>query len=218
MLKKIEAVGMALLALTIGVIALIGLLLFLWHIEEATPWRNMDEGDWGTWVGAIGAIAALFSTIHLATTETRRRHTDELLKARLHAVSMNLRALHAQFMLGQIADKFSKMSAADSPHDRIARFHENFKQIEVWKVEDLVPLIPLPDQVAPKLAQAADEMRVVGRVLKQLDERYAELATDKRMKLIAGLHPNMAKTSVLIEECLVSLRRAIAELGLRSDR
>jgi len=207
-----------LLVLAISVLALIGVLLFAWHIEDATPWADMKAADWGVWVGALGTVAALFGTIVLATTETRRRHSDNLSAARLHSISMRLRLGHAHEMLRKIAENLSKATEDDSPQNLFALSLVNFRQIDRWNVVDLLPLTPLPKQTAANLAQAADELRVVERVLVQLSERYAGLSVVNRMRLVRGLHPNMTKTSHLIKEALVEVTRAVEDLGIPIHR
>jgi hypothetical protein len=131
-------------------------------------WPQLSPSDWGTWVGSIGTVATLYGTIRLATAETRRRERSEQLLARLHAAGMLLRLERAHEIVGRLAHSMAFVTTVkDIGPGLFAHNLKSLEEIELWDVADLVPLVPLPHNVASKLAQAADQIRTVKRLLSE---------------------------------------------------
>jgi hypothetical protein len=165
-----------------GIVIMSLWLLFAVHqgintLVKAHNWQPLSASDWGTWAGAIGTVATLIGTIHLARTETRRRERSELLLAQLHAAGMLLRMERAHgIVVIAIAQLNHVMETTELPnaildnrlaHPFLTWTVENLNQIEIWGGADLVPLAPLPNHVASKLAQAAEQLRTVKRLLEE---------------------------------------------------
>ena len=179
--QKILEWGLAFLTFAVGLLALIGVLLFTWSIESATPWAVMGPDDWGVWVGSIGMVGALFGTIFLATTETRRRHQEKLVLAHLHAAAMIARiqlAHNSVFVLVRtLADREDVDEIGPSFYQERL---DSLRSLKLWTVSDLVHLVPLPHNTATKLAQAVDQLHAIERLLKTAQaERFDGTKLDR---------------------------------------
>ena len=154
--QKIQDWGLALLALAIGFLALIGVLLFFWHAEDATLWTKMTAAEWGVWVGSIGTLGAWFGTIWLATSETRRRVRQEHEAARLHATSIKIRLAFAAGSLAGVVDLLKRTIEAKKFNREILQVcHNQLEQIEDIPVEDAFPLTALNNNSATFVVSAA---------------------------------------------------------------
>jgi hypothetical protein len=156
----------ALLIIAICLLAFVSVLAFLWHVEEATPWAAMNAAEWGVWVGSIGTIGAFVGTIWIATTTSRIRRNEALMSARLHAISMVWRLVYIHATMSTALDILKKANV-DSILQQRSLVEETINEITFWPIRDLLPLVPLKDNLAGKLAQAADQVGLAIELLKR---------------------------------------------------
>lgn len=127
---------------------------------RAAPWSCMDATVSAYWVAAVGSVGAIFSALFLATTETRRRRSEDLSKARLTAIhihtdllSMEATAHGVRENLKEIQVIFEKRTKF--PGQNIENFldcGDRLHSITMFPSSDLIPLTPLRGHCADKIA------------------------------------------------------------------
>lgn len=169
---------------------------------KAHHWKGMSAGDWGTWIGSIGTVGALIGTIWLATAQARRKRTDDLTLARLHAASMVLRLHHAETTISDVCQDLLK--AVDRPFEptlaQLKEISAKLSAISLWGIDDLVPLVPLPGNAAAKLARAADSLDSVGRGLSRTIADYYVMFEEEIRNFAKFLYVMLASALEYIEE------------------
>jgi hypothetical protein len=159
-----------------------GLLIFFAY--TIWIWPTLQPGDKGTWSGALGTVGTLIGTIWLATSESRRRHRDEITRARLHAASFMLQLAHASGALGQVTRSLQIDTQVDRGPGPILACLTNMQGIELWTIEDLIPLAPLSKNFAALLAESADQIKSFTKIL-EMAGRDASLSTSEKRKIFA---------------------------------
>jgi hypothetical protein len=108
---------------------------------EWIHWRDWSPSDWGTWAGAIGTVATLVGTIHLATTETRRRTRQEKLAAELHGVILSSRLAHVEARLMASKSLLSRaLEREDIRAGLLKECHAQISAIDEFTPEDVLPI------------------------------------------------------------------------------
>lgn len=123
------------------------------------PWDKMGVAEWAYWFGAIGTIGAMIGTIWLATTESRRRARAETRRAHLYAASIILRLTRAHALLTQTCHQLKVYALIDHSPDAILNVKQHLVKIDLWDVDDLIPLASLRGDSTFQLAEACTEIR-----------------------------------------------------------
>lgn len=123
------------------------------------PWDKMGVSEWAYWLGAVGTIGAMIGTIWLATTESRRRARAETRRAYLHAASFILRLSRAHALLKQACNQLKVYALTDHPPEAIISAKQYLTKIDLWDVDDLIPLASLRGDSTFQLAEACTEIR-----------------------------------------------------------
>jgi hypothetical protein len=156
----------------IGVMSLWG--LFAVHkgvdaLVRAHNWQAMTISDWGTWVGSIGTVATLIGTIHLATTETRRRTHQEQLTAELQSVAIDIRLAHAE---GCLAGSKTLLEHVVNEHVGLRQLYEfamrQIVEIEEISIDAILPLATLPTNVASIVVRTAASLKGLRHISQML--------------------------------------------------
>jgi hypothetical protein len=135
-------------------------------LMKAHNWVGLTPSDWGTWAGAVGTVATLIWTVRLATAQTRQKTKDDPTLARLHA-SMVRRLAHAQTVVADVCRMLDIGRQIQMGPEHCASMAGKLDSIDLWAVDELVPLVPLPSNTAAKLAQSADQIRTAQKVLRK---------------------------------------------------
>jgi len=213
LLQKIQEWAYTLLVVAICLLALIGVLLFAWHFEDATPWRRMSAGEWGVWVGSIGTVGALIGTIWLATEDRReaRKHAQDraVLASAALTIRLSLLADELQSAVESLLDYATTKTAAE--------YKGHAKTIEdagTWSDEELLPLIVLPHHVASRLAsvrsvieQAIIDMRFISQ--NYLYSWMQDTLDERRGKLAASLVIARDTVQFAADECKRTVKDAV---------
>lgn len=212
MQKKIIGWAYAILVITIALLALIGVLLFAWHIEDATPWADMKAADWGVWVGAVGTVATLAMTVWLATSEQRRRTRAERDLALVTVAGLTFRIS----IVKNGMDGIGAVLLSDMTNNRATnytRVSAMLAQLPTWKPEELVALVGVHDHLAARLAFAAAEIEGVRTAIDMsVDVSLYTDPTVSRMFNAITLPRINAPVEVLVD-CLARCRRYMDESG-----
>lgn len=168
--------------------------------------RNFDlsKSDWGTWVGSLGTVLTLLGTIWLATNAERKRERESKILARLHSASMLLRLIKAKAQLGnafQVLDH-SYQTQNELTIEQIGDMHYRLDSIQNWHVSDLVPLAPLPNNTAVKLAQVADYINTSVDLLIRVSRHYPTLSHQERLNFVFTMHPMLKSTSEFLDQSI----------------
>lgn len=174
-----------------------GLLIFFAY--TILLWPTLQPGDKGTWSGALGTVGTLIGTIWLATSESRRRHRDEITRARLHAASFMLQLAHASGAIGQVARSLQRDIQIDRGPTPILACLSVMREIELWAIEDLIPLAPLPNNVAALLAEAADQIKSFTKILDKAGRDESLSTPEKRKSFAEKAHRLMSGTASLLD-------------------
>ena len=145
-----------LIAGTIILAIVAGLIYFAFW---AIPWSKFGVAEWAYWVGAIGTVGTLLGTIRLATTETRRHILAEQRRAHLCAAAMLLRLMRATVLIKCTIANLDLYAEIDHAPDVILQAKQHLMKIDIWNVEELMPLAPLSGDSAFQLAEACSEIR-----------------------------------------------------------
>jgi hypothetical protein len=191
-------------AVFLTILALLGLAAGL-HVLMTLPF----DGKGPEWAGAIGTVATLIWAIWLATAETRRRQHAERVLANLHGAGMVKRielarnSVHTLLTFLPITDDVDAIGP-DYYQERL----DSLNRLELWQVTDLVPLIPLPHNTATKLAQAADQLHALKRLLKIGQDERSTASKDARVR---------TKNAILAGASVVRLQLRDAETECRKS-
>lgn len=142
---------------SVGVFSTIGIVCATMVIARLPYWGDKSP----EWVGALGTIAAFAGTIWIATAETRRRHRDEMTRARLQAAALAFRIRHVILETNELTskiDKFYDVNDTDKCLSYCAHVKETMEAMNLWTIDEVAILAPLPDNTAARLAQASDEI------------------------------------------------------------
>lgn len=172
------------------------------------------SGDMATWAGAFGTFVAFAGTIWVATSETRRRTRDELLKARLRAASMVLRLVQAQACIETVCRDLELCGKVDMGVEPFLNSRDTLKNIDIWGIDELIPLAPLPNNAAVQLAAASDQTRSAIPILENAAVRLKAEKPTERTKFAQSLHKNLSGTASLIEQSIVECEKASKALHL----
>lgn len=135
--------------------------------QNLINWSGLTASDWGTWIGAVGTVTTLAGTIHLATTETRRRKREEETKAnivasalapRVQIASRQLRAFHTKLLFRNMDG-----SPYSSPKEE-AGYLLGIKYMPAT-TEELSALAALDDGTASKLAYSQARLEIIHRAI-----------------------------------------------------
>lgn len=198
--KFLKYLGYSTMALLLVVFTII---ILRWGINFL-DWARFDAGDLGTWVGAVGTVGALFGTVVLARSETRRRLRQEHDAAVIAAAFIDLplevyrRTLRTviEGLKRPVEDNF------DNPWEQLAL---ELGQLPTWTREDLQPLLYLGNHIAAHLAVAQDFVR-------NSKDRLEAIASQKAAGVI-DLH----ELSEFNEETRLVLDEALRRVSIASD-
>lgn len=204
--QKIFDCACALLALAIALGALIGMLLFAWHVEGATPWAEMKAADWGVWVGAIGTIATFIGTINLATNETRRRTRQENLAAEMHGVVLSSRLAHVEARLTASKKLLSKaMESEDLRAGLLKECHFQIAAIEDFPPEEVLPIAVFGGNTGAIVIRATAGLTA----LRHLSDMLGALAAAPDINRIKTMFEMVSDNLDMLNDAVQSLRSAL---------
>lgn len=146
------------LGTAISILAII--LELLYFMYRVMPWAKMGVAEWAYWVGATGSVGAIFMAFRLATTETRRRRTEDLSKARLTAIHIHMDLLHMEAVAHGVRENLrdiqliyqNKVKFQGQNIENFSDFADRLHKIVPFSSSDLIPLVPLSGNCADKIA------------------------------------------------------------------
>lgn len=181
---------------------------FAFGAYEWISWSRLTPSDWGTWLGAIGTIGALFGTIHLARTETRRRERNERTIARLHGASMSPRVEDALIVVTRVATMLHLARTGERDPAYYGQCAAQLTDAEFWSIDEITPLAPLPFNTAIKLAETVALVHSVERTLRLMADHH-NISSQEQREQVEGL-------SMLIRRAVINLDEAGRECRLGS--
>lgn len=125
---------------------------------ELIGWRSLTATDWAAWVGAIGTLLAFGGTIWIASGERRFRSRQRRELAMIAAEAIKPVIYE---VLNDFAHLICEMLPTNDPEDwgnPTTTTIEHFVAIKMWSNNDLLPLLPLPNQCASKLMRARTQI------------------------------------------------------------
>jgi hypothetical protein len=194
----------------LGILLVAGLATDLIMVGRA---YNLSKSDWATWVGSLGTVATLIGTIYLAGTATRQRERQELITARLHAAGMTMRLSVVFSRIGDARRILRKGAEAGITPENLAKCHATLANIDMWKVNDLVPLVPLPENTAVKLAMAADQLPTVTRMAEHLATGFQQIQTQEIKTLVTTIDVMLAAICDMIAQATIVCSTGIAPVN-----
>jgi hypothetical protein len=141
----------------VGVFCSIGITCVVLLIAKLPYWGEKAP----EWIGALGAIAAFAGTIFLATAETRRRNREEMTRARLQASALTFRVKHVVLVAKELTSKIEPFYDEADAEKCLAFCNfvkEKLTALQLWTVDEIAILAPLPSNTAERLAQVMDEV------------------------------------------------------------
>ena len=128
---------------------------------------DLTKSDWAAWLGAVGTVGTLVGTIWLATDQSRRQQDDAVLKARLYSAHMMLRLATAKGELSQGLNCLKRGAAGELQANSVLNIASYFRAAKLWTIDELIPMAPLPGNIAGKLAEALDQVALVISLIEQ---------------------------------------------------
>jgi hypothetical protein len=178
-LQKIQDWGVALLTFAIGLLVFIGVLLFAWHVEDATPWAAMSAGDWGVWVGSVGTVATLVMTIRLATESSRTQRREQLELALVTTAGMMVRLRNVLRGLAIAQDALSNpLKLPDDVRPTFLACFNKINETVLWNAQELTPMVTLPNQVSARLVWISTNVQTEMAVFKMISDEEESPAWD----------------------------------------
>ena len=161
---------------------------------------DLSKSDWATWVGSIGTVGALIGTIWIASAQARSAARMERTRARLHAASIVVRLLHVKGDLRRTAETMRSIDPAHIYEPKFRLSLESLQSIQLWTIEDVMPLLPLPGGIAGLLAHSIGSIEGLRRVLANA-MTSGELGTaDGRAEFIRGFCFQIDRVVKFVEE------------------
>lgn len=181
-------------------------------------WQPLSASDWGTWVGAVGTVATLFGTIRLATSETRRRHRQELALAQLHSLAIRDRLNRANSNLKTAIAILEIALECDGDGEDLAYLvaaNKELVEIPPLLIEDLVPIAAFNSKVAFLLVTVGNHLRTFQSTAFSLANDFSESdgathrhsLTDKLRHKLIGLQEQIAPTIVALNAHVLDIDR-----------
>lgn len=166
---------------------------------------NGKIGDAATWAGALGAFLAFGGAIWIATTETRRRHADELVVAKLTAAGMTMRLAILRGELKRIVGILERASTVDTFPLNFEAIADLLAKHAEWNPDEVVRLVPLPNHCAYKLAGGFDRLGAVSSLARDVHRASPSLVSGGHMeasqKLLFALNEAYKLISIATDEC-----------------
>jgi hypothetical protein len=198
----------------VTVFTVIGIACVTMIIAQLPSWEDKKP----EWIGAIGTIAAFAGTIWIATSESRRRRREELLRARLQAVAMAHRVSNIVLRMDELTRKLHKffdVTKAETALSYCKYLEKTLSETPLWTVDEAAILVPLPNNTAGRLAKALDS---INRVIRLANNAQLNDLEDQelRQQIFDALDHSFSKVKEMLEpadeEC--SRSRLIPELPL----
>jgi len=151
--KKILQWAYVIMVASISLLMLIAVLLFAWHFEEATPWREMKAADWGVWAGAFGTVATLAGTIRIATSQRRKIDNEAQVRALLSAGRLMPQVAAVTSEVQRAMKLMQNQINCDEGETLFKRAKSTLTVSHDWPLSAIASLAPLPANCAMNLAQ-----------------------------------------------------------------
>lgn len=121
---------------------------------------DLSKSDWGTWVGSVGTVLTLVGTIWIATSADRKRRGEQLDLAIISAASLAhwISSLYTALWTAQ-QELPNGITTQTDIRSAFAKGIDAIERVGIWTPNDLLPLVPLPDHLAARLAEIAMRMR-----------------------------------------------------------
>ncbi|WP_323141320.1 hypothetical protein [Massilia phyllosphaerae] len=125
----------------------------------------LNKSDWATWVGSIGTVLTFIGTIYLATAEARRREKHDLLLARLHGAAIATRIFNAHGSVVATANMLGFDGRITIDQAVIDFCLRKLTDLNLWSIEEITPLAPLPGNTAAELVKAAADIKAATQLI-----------------------------------------------------
>jgi hypothetical protein len=178
-MKYIKEVSLVAIAFLIGV-----------TVTAFLKWPPNQSSDWAAWVQAVGSIGAIIGAVAIAMRETWNRRKDETLRARFAAASMQMCIKQAYDRLVEADAWLKDHPDCDGEHSLMRLHHLQMTHAQL-NVDDLIPLLPLPNRCAHYLARGRDAMGFAGQALSVLVINVDPVGGDHRRRLIGDVATNI---------------------------
>jgi hypothetical protein len=170
-------------------------------LVRAHNWQPMTISDWGTWIGSIGTVGALIGTIWLATAETRRRDREAQDLATLAAAAILLKTARVTGAIKSLINTLGSELPPGREADAYKICFNTLSMAERWTINDLVPLVPLSNHVAAKLAFVDQILITVAMSLKGACEDKVQVNAAFDGELVKQLRIANAALATSVAEC-----------------
>jgi hypothetical protein len=152
-----------------GIAMLVAIHQYIAFLFDHHGWKTMTAGDWGTWIGSIGTVGALLGTMWIATTESRRRRSEEVLRANITAAALAPRVELLANQLRAFRDNLMFENLEGAPYRSPAEEAIYILGITYLPAttEELMVLAALENGFASKLAYAQGRLDIICRAISE---------------------------------------------------
>jgi hypothetical protein len=154
-------------------------LLFCYYVS---PTSNSSSWDIATAIGTVGAVAI---AVWLATQESRRRNSEAMARARIAVPGVQMKLTSVRAAVAQAIEILGNGETSD--RELLAFCGSQLSAATLWTLEDIDPLICLPNHCALNLAVVREIVTIVAVSLKDPPVVIGELVSDASTQLSSAL-------------------------------
>jgi hypothetical protein len=166
----------------------------------------LQPGDWGTWTGGIGTVGTLIGTTWLANEQSRKAAKAEMTLARLHAVGLIVRLQITIHFLDLACEQIELVAPDNYNGNRLENAKAQLASIDIWPLEELLPLAPLPNFVAANLASARARITTFPALVdSEMSKSYSQTQEGQVVRagsLLAEIRKTKDQVESAIQGCL----------------
>ncbi|MNS20062.1 hypothetical protein D3C72_517930 [compost metagenome] len=162
-------------------------------------------GDAATWAGALLAGLAFAGTIWIAVSQAHRDRQEKRTLAELAAASFSPRIIQVM----------ASVTEADAHIKSWGGFFEDFqgcadhlRKHELWSPADLIPLAPLPNDAAIKLAAAVSNIKAC---ISMLEGAHKDVVEQDMPEFCAYMQDSLGEISLQLVSGFTECHRASRE-------
>ncbi|ABR91950.1 Hypothetical protein mma_0117 [Janthinobacterium sp. Marseille] len=197
--KSIHKIGYAFIAVCLSILFLAILKITLDLVSS-----NNSAGDAATWLGAFGTVFTLAATIWIATRQTIETRRHNLAKAQIAAAGMRWSLMFFSSELKSLAGFFGNDTHPNQNHIEVSLKTLDLIAEQLWKPEEIMHLVPLPNNCAIHIAGGIDGVKGAHKVLKLLIGDTAE----ENKSTYPGLHTMLLQASTYFATAAIECKAA----------
>jgi hypothetical protein len=126
---------------------------------------------------------------------------------------MMLRVVNAQQAIHTLVRDLELASTVDVGPDKLLEYGDTLKPLDLWTLDEVEALIPLPNNLAALLAQSLDEIISVTRAFERAQGGGVLVDSDTRKSFASFYRHALGQSSTNLHRCVIECVRAQSHLN-----